>query len=94
VSQSPKVILIIGELSNDPNSVGKHATITKMADCQVATAPTAKAGLVAAETGIPDAIVLDLDLPDSADGRSVLRSIRAWDRMTPIAIVVATPGSR
>jgi DNA-binding NtrC family response regulator len=92
VPQSPKVILVIGELCNDPACTGKHAAIARMADCHVATAPTANAGLLAAETGIADAIVLDLDLSDSTDGLSVLRKIRARDRTTPIAIVVQHQG--
>ena len=51
-----------------------------------------EAALVAARSGNFDLVILDLGLPD-LDGLSVLRSLRASDRTTPVIILTARDGS-
>jgi DNA-binding response OmpR family regulator len=52
------------------------------------TAPTATEGLIAFARQRPDAVVLDLGLPD-LDGRDVLRRIRDADASCPVVILTA-----
>lgn len=52
---------------------------------QILEAPTAKEGIYKAATDRPDAIVLDLGLPDM-DGGAVLKQVREWS-MVPVIIL-------
>jgi two-component system, OmpR family, KDP operon response regulator KdpE len=52
---------------------------------QVLEAPTGKEGIYKAATDHPDAIVLDLGLPDM-DGSAVLKQVREWS-MVPVIIL-------
>ena len=53
----------------------------------VVEAGTAKAGIEQAARETPDAIILDLGLPD-ADGLSVLRAIRTWSQVPVLVLSV------
>ncbi|MEG0556737.1 MAG: two-component system response regulator KdpE [Comamonas sp.] len=54
---------------------------------QVFEADTAKRGLIEAASRQPDAVVLDLGLPD-ADGKSVISELRGWSQL-PILVLSA-----
>src|SRR2546421_9478872 len=55
---------------------------------EVVQAPTGEEGLLRAQNDVPDAIVLDLGLPD-IDGVQVCRTLRAGGNRTPILILTA-----
>jgi two-component system response regulator MprA len=59
-----------------------------LAGYEVMQAATGQAGLISAETDIPDAIVLDLGLPD-IDGVEVCRRLRSTGNRTPILMLTA-----
>ena len=54
----------------------------------VVQAPTGEDGLMRAQTEVPDAIVLDLGLPD-IDGMQICRTLRAAGNRTPILMLTA-----
>lgn len=54
---------------------------------QVFEADTAKRGLIEAASRQPDALILDLGLPD-ADGKSVIAELRGWSQL-PILVLSA-----
>jgi two-component system response regulator MprA len=54
----------------------------------VIQAPTGEEGLLRAQTDVPDAIVLDLGLPD-IDGMQVCRTLRQGGNRTPILMLTA-----
>lgn len=54
---------------------------------QVFEADTAKRGLIEAASRQPDAVVLDLGLPD-ADGKSVITELRGWSQL-PVLVLSA-----
>ena len=55
---------------------------------EVLQAPTGEEGLLRAQTDVPDAIVLDLGLPD-IDGMQVCRTLRQGGNRTPILMLTA-----
>jgi two-component system, OmpR family, response regulator MprA len=55
---------------------------------EVLQAPTGQEGLLRAQTDVPDAVILDLGLPD-IDGMQVCRSLRASGNRTPILMLTA-----
>jgi two-component system response regulator MprA len=55
---------------------------------EVLQAPTGQEGLLRAQTDVPDAIVLDLGLPD-IDGMQVCRTLRGAGNRTPILMLTA-----
>jgi two-component system response regulator MprA len=55
---------------------------------EVLQAPTGEEGLLRAQTDVPDAIVLDLGLPD-IDGMQVCRTLRQSGNRTPILMLTA-----
>lgn len=55
--------------------------------CAVHEADTVKRGLIEAGTRQPDAIVLDLGLPDE-DGMTLIRELRAWTQV-PVLVLSA-----
>ncbi len=55
---------------------------------EVVPAPTGQEGLLKAETDVPDAIILDLGLPD-IDGMEVCRRLRSTGNRTPILMLTA-----
>jgi len=55
---------------------------------EVLPAPTGQEGLLKAETVVPDAIILDLGLPD-IDGMEVCRRLRSTGNRTPILMLTA-----
>jgi two-component system response regulator MprA len=55
---------------------------------EVLQAPTGEDGLLSAQTDVPDAIVLDLGLPD-IDGMQVCRTLRQSGNRTPILMLTA-----
>lgn len=61
-------------------------------DYRVLTARTGGAGLSLAASQCPDAILLDLGLPDM-DGLELIRQIRSWSAM-PILVISARTGER
>ena len=59
----------------------------------VATAPTGHAALAEARRRPPDAVLLDLGLPD-LDGTQVIRRLRHWSTTPVIVIWWAGPGDK
>ena len=57
----------------------------------VATAPTGRAALAEAARRPPDAVILDLGLPD-VDGIEVIRELRRWSR-APVIVLSGRTGS-
>ena len=55
---------------------------------EVLTAENGQQGILSAESDVPDAIVLDLGLPD-IDGMEVCRRLRAVENRTPILMLTA-----
>ncbi|SAI33810.1 two component response regulator [Bordetella ansorpii] len=55
--------------------------------CEVHEADTVKRGLIEAGTRQPDAVVLDLGLPD-ADGMTLIRELRGWTEV-PVLVLSA-----
>jgi two-component system response regulator MprA len=55
---------------------------------EVLPAPTGQEGVLKAQTALPDAIILDLGLPD-IDGMEVCRRIRSFGNRTPILMLTA-----
>jgi two-component system response regulator MprA len=59
-----------------------------LAGYEVVLAPGGEAGLLRAQSDVPDAIVLDLGLPD-IDGIQVCRTLRSSGNRTPILMLTA-----
>ena len=55
---------------------------------EVITAPNGEQGLLSAQTDVPDAIILDLGLPD-IDGMQVAKTLRGTGNRTPILMLTA-----
>jgi two-component system, OmpR family, KDP operon response regulator KdpE len=58
---------------------------------EVATAAAGREGLTEAASRQPDAVLLDLGLPD-LDGTAVIRELRGWSR-TPVIVISGRAGS-
>jgi DNA-binding response OmpR family regulator len=78
-------ILIVDD---DEGVTQTFARMLRLEGYQVRTAVSAETGLVEANEGHPDAIILDLRMP-LVDGLGFLRRLRAYDdqRLVPVAIV-------
>lgn len=78
-------ILIVDD---DEGVTQTFARMLRLEGYQVQTAMSAETGLVEAEEGHPDAIILDLRMP-LVDGLGFLRRLRAHadQRLIPVAIV-------
>jgi DNA-binding response OmpR family regulator len=78
-------ILIVDD---DEGVTQTFARMLRLEGYQVRTAVSAETGLVEANEGHPDAIILDLRMP-LVDGLGFLRRLRAHDdqRLVPVAIV-------
>jgi two-component system, OmpR family, KDP operon response regulator KdpE len=77
----PKILVV----EDDPQ-IRKFLTITLTAhDYSVIPAETGKEGIRLATSVKPDALLLDLGLPD-IDGKAVIENIRSWSKM-PIIIL-------
>ena len=78
-------ILIVDD---DEGVTQTFARMLRLEGYQVRTAMSAETGLVEANEGHPDAIILDLRMP-LVDGLGFLRRLRAYDdqRLVPVAIV-------
>ncbi len=65
-----------------------YARMLRLEEYDVLTALDAQAGFGQLETGSPDAIILDLRMPD-VDGIAFLTRLRAMDRYrhTPVAVI-------
>jgi len=59
-----------------------------LAGYEVIQAPTGQEGIMSAQSNVPDAIVLDLGLPD-IDGVQVCRNLRITGNRTPILMLTA-----
>jgi two-component system response regulator MprA len=59
-----------------------------LAGYEVVQAPTGQEGVLRAQSDVPDAIVLDLGLPD-VDGLQVCRTLRTTGNRTPILMLTA-----
>ncbi|MFO0977038.1 MAG: response regulator [Planctomycetaceae bacterium] len=82
-SDPPKLLLI-----EDDRSIRRFLAISMESNgFRIMEADTAEAGLRAAVSEPPDAIVLDLGLPDG-DGLDVIRKIREWSAV-PIIVLSA-----
>ncbi len=79
-----RTILVIDD---DEVAIGTHSRFLRLEGFHVATASDAASGLAAARETHPDAILLDLKLPEVEDGLGVLRQLRRDGFSTPIAIV-------
>ena len=85
VGPAPRQILVIDD---DQATLDTYARILRLADYQVITALSADAALHAVDSGRPDAILLDLRMPE-VDGLAFLRQLRGRPdaRHLPVAIV-------
>ena len=82
-SASPRILLM-----EDDASIRRFVRLALEDEgWQVFEAETAKRGLIEAASRQPDAIVLDLGLPD-ADGKTVTSEIRSWSQL-PILVLSA-----
>ena len=80
---SPRILLI-----EDDASIRRFVRLALEDEgWQVFDAETAKRGLIEAASRQPDAVVLDLGLPD-ADGKSVIAELRSWSQL-PILVLSA-----
>lgn len=84
MSSAPAKILVI---EDDPQ-IRKFLTITLTAhDYTVIAVESGKEGIRLATSVKPDAMLLDLGLPD-LDGTEVIRSVRAWSKLPIIVLSV------
>jgi two-component system KDP operon response regulator KdpE len=74
-------------VDDEPQFLRALATNLRGAGYEVTTAETSAAALAAAGLNPPDAVILDLLLPDGS-GRDVTRELRAWSE-APIILVSA-----
>jgi two-component system KDP operon response regulator KdpE len=74
-------------VDDEPQFARALATNLRGAGFEVETAETAEAALAAAGLNPPDAVILDLRLPDSS-GREVCRELRTWTDV-PVIVVSA-----
>ena len=74
-------------VDDEPQFARALATNLRGAGYEVETAGTAEAALASAGLRSPDAVILDLRLPD-APGRDVLRELRTWSD-APVIVVSA-----
>jgi two-component system KDP operon response regulator KdpE len=74
-------------VDDEPQFLRALATNLRGAGYEVETATTAAEALAAAGLRPPDAVILDLLLPDGS-GRDVLRELRAWSE-APVVLVSA-----
>ena len=82
-SASPRILLI-----EDDASIRRFVRLALEDEgWQVFEAETAKRGLIEAASRQPDAVVLDLGLPD-ADGKTVISELRSWSQL-PILVLSA-----
>ena len=82
-SASPRILLI-----EDDASIRRFVRLALEDEgWQVFEAETAKRGLIEAASRQPDAVVLDLGLPDS-DGKTVISELRSWSQL-PILVLSA-----
>lgn len=82
-SASPRILLI-----EDDTSIRRFVRLALEDEgWQVFEAETAKRGLIEAASRQPDAVVLDLGLPD-ADGKAVISELRSWSQL-PILVLSA-----
>ena len=75
-------ILIIDD---EPQIRHRLRVVLDAQDHRILEAPTGRDGLIEAATHLPDAIILDLSLPDLS-GLDVLRQLRQWSR-APVLIL-------
>jgi DNA-binding response OmpR family regulator len=78
-------ILIVDD---DPGALEMFARVLRLEGYHVDTAEDGLSGLLNLPTSVPDAILLDLRMPD-VDGLEFLRRLRATEayRQTPVAVV-------
>ena len=82
-SASPRILLI-----EDDASIRRFVRLALEDEgWQVFEAETAKRGLIETASRQPDAVVLDLGLPD-ADGKTVISELRSWSQL-PILVLSA-----
>ena len=74
-------------VDDEPQFARALATNLRGAGYDVATAATAAEALQAAKSAAPDAVILDLRLPDGS-GRDVARELRTWSD-APVIVVSA-----
>lgn len=83
MTSSPRILLI-----EDDASIRRFVRLALEDEgWHVCEADTAKRGLIEAASRQPDAIVLDLGLPDG-DGKSVIAELRSWSQL-PILVLSA-----
>ncbi|HMD67997.1 MAG TPA: response regulator [Chitinivibrionales bacterium] len=83
MAEGKKVLIIDDELQ-----IRRFLRVTLEANgYQILEAPSAKEGIYKAATEHPDAIVLDLGLPDM-DGSAVLKQVREWSAVPVIILSV------
>lgn len=76
-------------VEDDPNIIDTVSFVLKIAwpDIRVVSSANGKEGIILAETQNPDAVLLDLGLPD-IDGYEVLKQIRSFSSVPIIVITV------
>jgi DNA-binding response OmpR family regulator len=84
MATQPRILIV----DDDQITLDTYARVLRLTDYDVITALSTEAGLHEVELRRPDAIVLDLRMPDS-DGLEFLRRLRAREDTanTPVAVV-------
>jgi DNA-binding response OmpR family regulator len=89
-STSERTVLIVDD---DEVTLQTYATCLMQEGYVVRTASSPAIGWQELEGTTPDAIILDLRLPEASDGLQFLRDLRARDRgTTPVAVVTGDYG--
>jgi DNA-binding NtrC family response regulator len=82
-ADKPTILVV----DDDEVALGTHSRFLRLEGYHVVTASSADTGLAAAEASKPDAVLLDLRLPEVDDGLRVLQELRLRGYRMPIAIV-------
>lgn len=80
-----KVLLV----EDNPANMELAADLLEVAGFQVLRAPTAKVGIALARTEAPDAILMDIGLPDM-DGLAAARTLKEDPRTKDIPVIATT----
>jgi two-component system, repressor protein LuxO len=84
-SAVPEPTILI--IDDDEAALGTYSRFLRLEHYHAVTAATAEAGIAAFDARRPDAILVDLKLPEIDDGLRVLRELRNRDQGVPIAVI-------
>jgi DNA-binding response OmpR family regulator len=79
----PTILLV----DDDESALQTYGAFLRLEGYNVLTAGTAAGGLELAASRRPDAVLLDLKLPEVEDGLGVLRTLRARGDRVPVSVL-------